>query len=284
MNWPLNQASVPRGTKWNIYTKREHFEELDQLFKDSHFTLQLFEMGEAMRVAGCGMVKTSQCDGGVVLLNGLRDQIAYSIQNKSKMLFCPPDTVFGDGTIPGLLGVGSDPGTCVSVAHPRVLPAVIEEIETFGATRGALTNPQLVTLAMRYAHDSFKLAEIGCERNNSFIGGIAWKELSRGLYSIQHRLPTVYLASFNETDWDFWWGQVSFGAWDHRWPAENLIRQERQRYVGSSDACFIVEITDRDKNVPPVAVDNTAQPPDSYWNNHYHNSINRQVNVIWRGE
>ena len=284
MNWPLNKASVPRGTIWNIYTKREHFEELDRLFKDSGFQLQLFELGESMRVAGCGMVPTRQCDAGVILLNGLRNDIAYSIQEKSKMLFAPPDTVFGDGSIYNLLSIGSGDGVCVSVAHPRVLPSVIEEIETLGATRGSMTNAQLVTLAMRYSHDSWKYAEIGHPQNNSYIGGIAWRELSRGLYSVSHRLPTPYLMDFTESDWSWWWGTVSFGALDHTWPGERLIRQQRMRYVGSSDACFIAEITDADKNVPPIVQENHRPRDDGYWGDGVHHATNRLFNVIWRGE
>src|SRR5689334_5188235 len=74
LNWPKNKARL-LGKSWHIYTKREHFEELKELFKDSGFNLVLFEMGESMRVAGCGYVKTHQCDQGVIMLNGLRDQI-----------------------------------------------------------------------------------------------------------------------------------------------------------------------------------------------------------------
>lgn len=167
-----------------------------------------------------------------------------------------------------------------------MLPNILDEIEILGATRGSVSNASLVTLAFKNAHDSWKCAEIGHEKNNSFIGGIAWAKLSDGLWSAQHRLPTVYLADFNETDWDFFWSQVSFGGWDHRWPAENLIRQERQRYVGSSDACFVVEITDWDKNVPPDVPRENLQgrDQDAYWNGHYHNGINRQISVILRGE
>lgn len=283
MNWPLNKAAVS-GSTWNIYTKPEHFAEFEEMFKGSGFKLQLFQMGESMRVAGCGFVKTSQCDGGVILLNGLRDQIYQCQKENKRLLLAPPDTIFGDGTVANLIALGSVAGACVAVSHPRVLPTIIDDIEYLAATRGAMSNASLVTLAMKHAHDSWKFAEIGNEKNSSFIGGIAWKQLGPGLYSVQHRLPTAYFVDFNTTDWDFWWGQVSFGSWDHRWPAENLIRQERQRLVGSSDACFIVEVTEWDKNVPPNHVDNQVRDEDAYWNAHYHNEINRQTTVIYRGE
>ncbi len=292
MNWPKNQAALS-GHDWNIHTKREHFAELEALFKGGPFNLQLFEIGETMRVAGCTPVKTSQCEAGVILLNGIRDQIAYSIQRNSKMLLAPPDTIFGDGTIPNLIDLGTGPKTCVSVAHSRVLPGILEEIDVLGATRGGISNPQLVTMAFEHAHDSWKFADVSHPKNNSYIGGIAWRELEKGLYSVTHRLPTPYFCDFTQGDYDFFWGQVSFGGWDHRWPAENLIRQQRQRYVGSSDACFIVEVTEWDKNVPPDVSDQARKQLDyarvsgeldQYWNGHFHNEINRQTSVIFRGE
>lgn len=285
LNWPLNKASI-QGSTWNVYTKREHFEEFDKIFDGSGFQLNLFEIGDSTRVAGCGFIKTSQCDAGVILLAGLRDQIARSIQEKKRCLFAPPDTIFGDGSVANLLALGSIPHSCVAVAHPRVLPAIVDDIEYLGATRGSVTNAHLVTMAMKHAHDSWKYGEIGHAKNNSFIGGISWKQIGHGLYSVTHRLPTVYLADFTPQDFDFFWGQVSFGAWDHRWPAENLLRFERQRLVGSSDAAFIVEVTEWDKNCPPE-IDKqhyVGQPADAYWNSHYHNGINRQTSVIFRGE
>lgn len=289
LNWPQNRAALGE-CEWHVFTAKEHFDEVVELFKERGFKLVLHQLGDSVRVAGCGMVPLRQCDAGVILLDGLRNQIAYSIQNKARMILAPPDTIFGDGSIANLLAIGNGNGRCVAVAHPRVLPAILEEIDVLGATRGAITNAQLVTMAEKHAHVSWKCAEIGHPKNNSYVGGIAWRRLEDGLVSVTHRLPTCYLADFNSSDFDFFWSQVSWGGWDHRWPAENLIRQERQRYVGSSDACFIVEITDWDKNVPPDPqeeirkhVDASGQM-DLYWNSHYHNGIDRQTCVIFRGE
>lgn len=289
LNWPKNVESL-QGRDWYVYTKREHEAEIVQLFEGRPFNLKLIFIEDSIRVAGCGFIKTSQCDNGVLLLDGLRKQIYHSISNKSKLLLAPPDTIFGDGTISNLISIGAQPGTCVSVCHSRVLPEIIEDLEYLVSTRGAINNANLVTMAFKHAHKSWSFAEVGHEKNNSFIGGISWKELSTGLYSVCHRLPTVYFADFLENDWDFFWSQVSFGGWDHRWPAENLIRQERQRIVGSSDACMIVEITEADKNVPPDPNPEILKrilangESDAFWNSHYHNGINRQTSVVFRGE
>lgn len=283
MCWPKNREALA-GHAWYIYTKREHFEELTELFKETPFTLQLMEMTDSMRVAGCGFIKTTQCDDGVILLNGLRDQIALCLKSHSRMLFAPPDTIFGDGTVPNLIALGQVEYSCVAVAHPRVLPTILDPIGYTGATDGPLNNRRLVDLAIKHAHESWSLAEIGHKNNNSYVGGISWQKLSDNLISVTHRLPTPYFMSFHPTDWDFWWGTVSFGALDHSWPGDRLIRQERLRVVGSSDAAFIVEVTAHDKNVPPIIESKYQVDPTNgaYWGDKIHHSVNRLFNVIWR--
>lgn len=284
INYPKNLASV-RDKTWAIYTKKEHFAELIELFKNAPFKLELHAIEESMRVAGCGFIKTSQCDSGVILLNGLRTQILFCIKNNYKMLLAPPDTIFGDGTIPNILALGKDPGVCVGVAHARVHPTVLDHLEYIGATTGAPTNADLVSMLKEHAHASWEFAEIGHKNNNSFVGGIAWSRLSDSLISVQHRLPTPYLMSFDASDWSFWWGTVSFGALDHTWPGDRLYKQERFRYCGSSDACMILEITEKDKNVPPIVEKEALEDKigDAYWGDRTHHSINRLFNVIWRG-
>lgn len=283
LNYPKNLEST-RDKTWAIYTKREHFDALIELFKDSPFKLQLHAIEDSMRVAGCGFIKTTQCDSGVILLNGLRAQILNSIKTNQKILLAPPDTIFGDGTVPNLLKIGEGKDICVGVAHARVHPTVMDQIEYIGATDGAPSNARLVSLLTEHAHASWEFAEIGHKNNNSYVGGIAWSRIDNNLIAVQHRLPTPYLLSFNASDWAFWWSTVSFGALDHTWPGDRLYRQERFRYCGSSDACMILEITEKDKNVPPIvekeALEN--QLGDAYCGDRIHHTTNRLFNVIWR--
>lgn len=283
LNYPQNKEAL-QGKTWAIYTRKEHFDEITALFKDSVFKLELFAIEDSMRVAGCGFVKTSQCDSGVILLNGLRNHILFCLKNNFKMLLAPPDTIFGDGTVPNLIALAKDPGVCVGVAHARVHPTVLDHIEVMGATTGAPSNADLVGLLKEHGHASWEFAEVGHANNNSYIGGIAWTRVSDTLFSVQHRLPTPYLMSFDVTDWNFWWSTVSFGALDHTWPGDRLYRQERFRLVGSSDACMILEVTDKDKNVPPIVQKEALENElgDAYSGDGIHHSINRLFNVIWR--
>lgn len=289
MNWARNKAALGKDRVWIVYTLESHFDEIIKIFDGSGFQLKLMPIDQNQYVVGVQkLVPLDACDFGLILLNGLKNDMRYSLENGSRMLFAPPDTIFGDGTIENLLKIGSVPGSCVAVAHPRVLPTIIDDIEYLAATRGAISNAHLVTMAFKHPHDSWKMCEIGISDNRSLIGGVAWKSLSSGLYSVSHRMPTHYFCEFTKKDWDFWWGSSSFGAYDHTWPGENLIRSGRQRYVGSSDACFIVEVTDHDRNIPYAVDKNQVSgpvPEDAFiLHNKVHTEANRLTSVIFRGE
>lgn len=287
LTWPKNYAAI-KGSTWNIYTKSEHVEEIAEIFKstDLDFDVRLIPIEDTVQVAGCGTVKTKNVDAGVILLNGLRNQIYSCMKEDAKCLLAPPDTLFSDGTVSTLLEVGQQRGSCVAIVHPRVLPSILDDIEYLGATSGVPSNAKLVSLSFERAHDSWKYADIMHEKNNSYIGGISWRRLSSNLYSVNHRLPTCYLLDFTANDWTYWWGVVSFGALDHRWPGENLIRQGRYKLIGSSDAAFACEITDWNANVPPELPKEHKLPVDHglYHGDGLHHLTNKHFEVIFRGE
>lgn len=202
-------------------------------------------------------------------------QIDACLKAKERLLFVPPDTVFANGSVPAMMKAGREPKSCVAVAHPRVLPEFLPEM------LGHSGDPEhLVYTAWKNLHQSWSDAEVGHPRQNSFEGGVRWEELSENLYSITHHLPTVYFADFTEEDAMYFKTCIGFGNWDHLWPSDILIRQVRQRFIGSSDAAFICEITQREKNIPHVKAGN----PDLFWREHPHNLHNRQTNVIYRGQ
>jgi hypothetical protein len=94
------------------------------------------------------------------------------------------------------------------------------------------------------------------------------------------------LANWIPEDYAFFINQPSFGSYDHTWPGERLIRQERQRYVGSSDAAFICEVTDFDKNIPPWTPEHLKVlqvHPDAFYRDNWHNAVDRLTVCIFRG-
>lgn len=285
LNWTQNKAAIADNI-WHIYSFPEHFDELTEIFDKSNITAHIMQIPTHMYVDGCKPQPTETCDGGLIILNLLRMEMKFCLENRSRMLFAPPDTIFGDGSLPAILKAGDQPGSCVFVAHPRVLPEILEDIKYTGATDGSIDNARLVGLANKHAHLSWQQSELGHKENNSFGTGVLWQRVSDKLVQLQHKLPTAYLVDFIIEDWNFWWGCSSFGQYDHTWPEACMVRQQRQRLIGSSDAAFIVEITTHNQNVSKVPRPEGLEhaPADFYLAQKLHNAHNRQTLVYFREE
>lgn len=250
--------------KWNIFTEPQYAEYLKSITKVME--------GVDVRIRSTVELRryTDTVHSALIL------QMEECLKEEAPFLIAPPDTIFGDGSIHAMLDIGTEPGACVAIHHPRVLPSILEHLNE------SLPNAKLVTLAWEHLHRSWTDAEIGHKRNNSFVGGVAWKKIAASTYAIKHRLPTIYLANFLQEDLDYFKVQISSGHWDHVWPKDLVFPKGRQRTLGSSDAAFILEITEFDKNVPPL----WDGPKDglSFWQKHEHNQINSQFISIFRGE
>lgn len=260
LSWPKN-AKALQGAKWNIFADDEHHEELKALMP--HGIQVDFRSTSSLRdyidqVQSASIWQMNEC-----------------LKHNEKLLLAPPDTIFADGSIENLLLLGEDPDTCVVVPHPRVLPKMLDDLE-------APKSPaQLTSLSFKHLHKSWENAELNHPLQNSYIGGVEWRKLTDSLYAVTHRLPTVYLAHFTEEDLQYFKSAISFGNFDHRWPGDILIPRGRQRYCGSSESCFIVEVTEQGKNVPPTR---PGDPTRGFWFDWPHNRANAQITAIWRGE
>lgn len=204
--------------------------------------------------------------------SALIQMIKDCLERKVKFLMAPPDTIFGSGSLRGMLDLCKQSGDCVAVAHPRVLPAILNE------NLNGLTNSELVSMAWGYLHRSWGEAEVGHINQNSYIGGVAWEKISEKQISVIHRLPTIYMADFIKSDLDYFTVVPGFGHYDHKWPGDVLVPMNRQRYIRSSDEAFIVEITEAHKNVPPQS----AGPKDGFWQANAHNEANAKMPVIFK--
>ncbi len=197
----------------------------------------------------------------------LRDCIASG----RPLLMAPPDTIFSDGTIPTLLNMGQDRGACISFAHVRVLPGFLDDLD----------KDRMVSRAWEYLHPNWVEAEACLPQSGSFYSGLSWRFLSDKLIGVQHRLPTVFYANFTPSDF----GAFSTGplnAWDTYWPS-SLFEQGRLRYVGSSDAAFAVELTERTTHGQSL-MQADLQEPDKYHMTEPHNFVNRCMVSIFRKE
>lgn len=170
--------------------------------------------------------------------------IESSIELGFSLILAPPDNIFSDGAIQALIKLGSEPGSVVLFPHVRVLPQLLK-------SSFRVTNPELVELAFDNLHQSWEDAEVGHVRQNSFVGGVKWQRINNNIL-VQHYLPTPFLMNFTTEDLQYFKTQISFGSFDHMWPNDILIRRGRVRFATSSDVMFIMEVTERGKNVPPI--------------------------------
>jgi hypothetical protein len=259
--YPKNRGALrSAGSTWNIFTEEKYYDQISNMVSEALPAVEI-------ELKSISSLRTyiDNCQSALVMM------VEKCIASGDKFLMAPPDTIFGDGTIGNMIKLCRDKGAAIAVPHPRVLPAILEEMA------GPLSNQELVALAWKHLHKSWTDAEVGHHTQNSFVGGVDWQYLDDNTISVLHRLPTVYMADFAPEDLQYFKLCISFGSFDHEWPAE-LVKIRRQKFVGSSDACFIVEITEKDKNVPPI----WPGDPNKFWQKHLHNELNAEVAAIFR--
>lgn len=260
-----NKKSIyDQKTRWNVFTEPQFFDYVSKII-DAEFPELEVNIQSTVKLR----THIDMNQSAIIW------QIEECMKNKTKLILAPPDTIFGDKTVGNLLTIGAEEGACVVVPHPRVHPTILEDLQS-GIT---YSNPELVTMAWKHLHRSWEDAEEGHPRQNGFVGGVWWNKLEEGLISVRHALPTVYLMDFTAEDLQYFKAQNAFGSFDHLWPGDILVKRERQRFAASSDACFVVEITEREKNIPPI----WDGPPNGFWRSHPHNHHNRQVAAVFRG-
>lgn len=262
--FPENRRAIFKHCKrWNICTEDKHIEDLKRNIDIYFPELELnFILTEDLR---------RYADP---IQSAIINQIERCLKTDRRLLFCPPDNLFGDGTIRALTIAGREKGSVVVAPHPRVLPEILSL-----PMAPYVTNPELVTMAMKTLHQSWTDAEVGHVRQNSFVGGVKWERVNRATIIGSHYLPTPFLMDFTEEDLKYFSTQISFGSFDHVWAGDILLNRGRQRYLGSSDAAFICEITERDKNVPPV----WDGDRDSFWRANLQFNADKQILFTFRG-
>lgn len=265
LSFPENRRAIyEQQSRWNICTDQEHVDylrrEIDILFPE--LTVNFIDTSDLRSY-------TDPIQSAIVW------QIGDCLQSRSRLLIAPPDTLFAEGAIKGLVLAGREQGSVVVVPHPRVLPEILSQ-----ALDPFMTAPEMVKLSMACLHQSWSDAEIGHVRQNSYVGGVKWWRVNEKVISGQHYLPTPYLMDFTEADLNYFKTQISFGSFDHVWANDVLLQAGRQRYIASSDLCFIAEITERDKNVPPI----WEGDKDSFWRNNFQFQIDKQTVFTFRSE
>lgn len=215
-------------------------------------------------------------DRGSLLIHPIRYQVKECLQRNEPLLMATPDFIFGDGTIDVFKKVACDPGSCVSIAHLRVLPGILGHIPA-----SPVSNRSLITKAREFSHRAFSESP-----ENLYYSGIRIINLSETQFALQHYMPSPFFVNFTKDDERHFLEAdpetgvtAAFGMWDHLWPS-HLIKENRLRFIGDSQSALILEVTDKDQNVPPIDLE--GRP--GFMRNHFHNQIQSQFISIFRGE
>ena len=287
LSWPKNKLALD-GCTWEIITRQFDAARIQSIVEDvfPNVKFEIKVVPATIKMA-IGEIDSEKLDHSNIILMYLQQAIKTCLDNGAQFLLAPPDTVFSEGAVSGLRLMGKGAGTVVAVPHPRVLMGLLEDLKK------PLDSAHMVDAAFKkHLHQSWANAEIGHAQQNSLVGGVSWQKLSNEKYepltiAVQHRSPhTVHLINFLPEDYAYFINQPSFGSYDHGWPGERHIRQERWRSVGSSDAAFIVEITEKDKNIPPWTPQHqeiVAQTSDAFYRDQLHNVTERLFVHVFRG-
>jgi hypothetical protein len=223
---------------------------------------------------------------GALKMKELLKSIEQCLEEKTPMLMSTPDFIWSNGSIITMLDESyayEGSGLCVSLAHMRVLPDVLELMDS---VMGAWDSRDLVELGLTYPHDSWVRSEYlpGSETSGIYHSGVSWRDTGDNILSVQHQMPSPFLVNFKECDFDAFcnWKGVTppaFGEWDHDWPSR-LLDQGRLRYLGSSDLAFMIEVTEAGKNVPPLTI--SRRPHDEFFRSEPSVKIQKQFISTFR--
>ncbi len=268
LSWPKNKAAI-KGAEWLITTDSDA--SLDKIVKI---------IGDMpYKAAVVPELNIPSIDSGMILVHTLRHAIGECVKTNQSMLMATPDFIYGEGTIAAFKAIASDPGSCATIAHLRALPHML------GDLTGVPTNEELMGMAWKHAHISWTQSNAANRPGMTYKGGVSWKYIAPGLRAVQHYMPSPFYVNFLEKDIDDFNRQhegkpPGFGLWDHVWPT-HLLNDGRLRFIGSSDAAMMVEMTDPGMNVPPF---NEVTDPPGFFRDHFHNKIQKQFISIFHGK
>jgi hypothetical protein len=260
--WPRNRLAAQRLEAWDLWTTPA-------------------EAARAEAIAGqlgvplCLHATLDKAKVKENVYGSLMAQMILCAEQGGAFLFAAPDSIFGDGSVGALLDLGAPARVCVATAPLRVRESILPELSSPRA------NAALVALGFEHMHASFRDAK-GGERTNSLSTGMSWRELGDGLYALQYRNHSSYLLTPQRHDIDWFRANPRFGYYDGRFP-EVLVKDQRQRVVGSSDAVFVCEVTPESRPLPPISQAD-AQEPDRFEHGLPHHVVNRNTLCIWRAE
>lgn len=208
-------------------------------------------------------------DRGMVIIKSVQKVVDICLKESTPMLMATPDFIYGNGTIETFAKIADEPGSCATIANIRVLPSILP-----------VKHEDLVEEAFMHLHPSWAQSPL-----NLYRSGVKIAPIGVSTWAVRHFMPSPFYVNFIEEDKNYFkeWHEgkpPGFGLWDHVWPT-HLLEDGRLRFIGSSDAAVMCEVTDEDSNVPPLNA--AGDPPNKFFRDHFHNKIQSQFVTIFRG-
>lgn len=270
LRWPQNNRAI-FGAEWIIVTdSASSFEKIKQVL----FTIRPDIDAKAIIYSD---LSYKGIDSGMILIKAIQSTAEVCISENESLLMATPDFIYADGTIDAFKAAGKEAGSCVTIAHIRATPDLLNSLVF------TPSNKELMALAWRYPHISWSGSNSDGEQKRIYRGGVCWTQMSQTQKLVQHYMPSPFFVNFLPKDLTSFntpheGRPPGFGMWDHVWPSE-LLNDGRLRFIGSSNAAMMVEITDQDMNVPPI-----DDPKEhGFFRNHFHNKIQKQFLSVFEG-
>lgn len=267
LSWPRNAKAMAGCTFYFVCEEPAEADDLVSHLRQLPFVCK----GEAFLFPP--EMKSPRFDRGIALVYPLLEMIRECLRGRRPLLMATPDFIYGDGTIAAFQAMGSEPGSCVSIAHLRVLPEILDMLYF-------RSNAAFMSLGLQFAHRSWT-----DQPRNFHKGGVKHWETAPATFAVQHFMPSPFYVNFIRDDLKHFGEKdpltgmpPGFGMWDHLWPSR-LLEAGRLRYIGSSDIACMLEVTDADKNVAPIEGGKTE-----FFRTHFHNKTQGQFISCFRGE
>ena len=192
-------------------------------------------------------------------------------------LMALPDFFFGDSTVCNLVGAGMGRDSCLAAVHMRVNDDHFGEL--IKERQSAISNEELVSLALVSAHQNWSESFADRPNNLCHVSGVSVQPLPNGILLVTHHLPTVFFLRVRDSDVEYF-RRSDYHAWDHEWPSI-LISERRYKFIGSSDAVFVVELTGRNSHLITFSGEHAN---DRYLGSHQllHHSVNEAFMAVLR--
>lgn len=257
--WQRNAGALAHNVAgWHIYTRQQDVSRVNDICAPLGFPMVYKPIDTRVREE--------------TVLHAAQSVLKQCQEEDCLFMTAFPDIVFGDGSIEVMMELAQRLGSCVIAPHMRVTPQFLD------AMTDPMSGPEMVNAAIGFAHPTFVEASSKARASNTFYGGVSWDKIGRD-YFVRHSLPSPWISNITPSDVEWFSKEPQWGTYDHNWPGK-ILDEQRAVIVGSSDAAFMVEVTDQLSNGALLSPVDEADPEKFYRAAPHHKDYRSHVMVF----